>query len=130
MAMRHVAKMRNKKEQAFARLVKRSLELALAADDALVACPTPDCPNRVWLVDGEDLPRLVCPLCRRESCVRCGAQPFHFGLSCEEQLRRSELGRAVVPRVRGKIRLVRRTVFSGGRAQCAVALHRWSVLGG
>ena len=38
-----------------------------------------------------DRSRLICEVCFMESCVRCGASPFHHGLSCEEEARRSAL---------------------------------------
>ena len=44
-----------------------------------------------WLPGEDDLPRLICEICFTESCVRCGASPFHHGLSCEEEARRSTL---------------------------------------
>eukprot|EP00928_Gymnodinium_smaydae_P080404 TRINITY_DN64102_c0_g1_i1.p1 TRINITY_DN64102_c0_g1~~TRINITY_DN64102_c0_g1_i1.p1 ORF type:complete len:551 (-),score=110.28 TRINITY_DN64102_c0_g1_i1:227-1792(-) len=65
------------------RLLARSLEQAVSAAVDLAACPTPNCPMRVALEDGE-LPRLKCTHCKRESCLRCGAQPYHRGMTCEE----------------------------------------------
>merc|ERR1719313_2469415 len=65
------------------RLLARSLEKAVSATADLWACPTPNCPMRVALEDGEE-PRLQCTECKKESCLRCGAQPYHKGLSCEE----------------------------------------------
>jgi len=65
------------------RLLARSLEQAVSSTSDLWACPTPNCPMRVALEDGEE-PRLVCPECNKESCLRCGAQPYHKGLTCDE----------------------------------------------
>merc|ERR1712039_441329 len=60
-----------------------SLEQAVSCQADLRACPTPSCPMRVALEDGES-GHLHCPLCKKKSCVRCGAQPFHRGLTCEQ----------------------------------------------
>eukprot|EP00929_Paragymnodinium_shiwhaense_P084215 TRINITY_DN45012_c0_g1_i1.p1 TRINITY_DN45012_c0_g1~~TRINITY_DN45012_c0_g1_i1.p1 ORF type:complete len:422 (-),score=96.08 TRINITY_DN45012_c0_g1_i1:138-1403(-) len=67
-------------------LLARSLERAVSSQSDLLACPTPNCPFRVSLDehdDGENA-RLRCPCCRKTSCLRCGAQPFHRGLTCQE----------------------------------------------
>merc|ERR1719230_1639467 len=42
---------------------------------------------RVALEPGEE-PRLLCPECKKESCLSCGAQPYHKGLTCEEHAER------------------------------------------
>lgn len=65
------------------RLLTRSLEQAVSAVSDLWACPTPNCPMRVALEDG-DIPRLYCDICNKESCLRCGAQPYHKNMTCEE----------------------------------------------
>merc|ERR1719510_2234662 len=65
------------------RLLQRSIERAVSCDANLKACPTPGCPMRVALEDGASA-RLSCPLCKKTSCVRCGAQPWHRSMSCEE----------------------------------------------
>jgi len=69
------------------KLLDRSLEQAVSCQADLCACPTPSCPMRVALEDGET-GRLKCPLCKKTSCVRCGAQPYHRGLSCEKHAER------------------------------------------
>lgn len=62
----------------------RSLEQAVASCSNLFACPTPDCSMRVSVEDGEE-PRLDdCPKCHKSSCLRCGAQPYHHGLTCQQ----------------------------------------------
>ena len=104
----------------FARLIQRSVEQAVGEDNSIVCCPSPDCPNQVWLGEG-DLPRLVCEVCWEESCVRCGASPFHFGLSCEEEVRRHELGRAVVPRIVDRIEEALRDALFRQCPGCQVA---------
>lgn len=66
----------------------RSLEQAVASCSNLFACPTPDCTMRVSVEDGEE-PRLDdCPKCHKSSCLRCGAQPYHQGLTCQQHAAR------------------------------------------
>mmetsp|Transcript_79816 Transcript_79816/g.258624 ORF Transcript_79816/g.258624 Transcript_79816/m.258624 type:complete len:620 (-) Transcript_79816:106-1965(-) len=79
------------------RLLSRSLEQAVSSAADLWACPTPNCPMRVALEDGE-LPRLKCTVCSKTSCLRCGVQPYHRGLTCEES--RSKRGNATGKRKR------------------------------
>jgi len=64
-------------------LLARSLEQAVSAAGDLYACPTPNCSFRVALEDG-DVSRLKCPECKKTCCLRCGAQPYHRGMSCQE----------------------------------------------
>lgn len=87
---------------ALTQLLKRSVESATATESAMVACPTPDCPNRVWLADG-CMPRMVCDVCHVESCTRCASSPFHYGLSCKEEARRQELRRGIIHRLEAQI---------------------------
>jgi len=66
------------------RLLNRSLESAVGASGGgLLACPTPDCPERVALEEGQ-IPRYRCRQCRREHCLKCQASPYHVGQTCEE----------------------------------------------
>lgn len=65
------------------RMLQRSLEQAVSSIADLVACPTPNCSFRCVLEDDAP-PRLKCPTCKKVSCVKCGAQPFHRGLTCDE----------------------------------------------
>jgi hypothetical protein len=69
------------------RLLSRSLEQAVSSVADLWACPTPNCPMRVALEDGEE-PRFKCPECLKSCCLKCGAQPYHKGLTCEEHAER------------------------------------------
>lgn len=64
-------------------LISRSLEQAVSAAGDLYACPTANCAFRVALEDG-DVSRLKCPECKKTCCLRCGAQPYHRGLTCKE----------------------------------------------
>lgn len=70
------------------RLATRSLEQAVSSAADLWSCPTPDCPMRVALEEG-DIPRLKCTICRKTSCLKCGKQPYHKDLTCEEAALRS-----------------------------------------
>jgi len=65
------------------RLLARSLEQAVSSTADLAACPTANCPMRVALEPGVE-PRLMCTECKKESCLRCGSQPYHKGRTCEE----------------------------------------------
>lgn len=69
------------------RLLARSLEQAVSSTADLWACPTPNCNMRVCLDPGEP-PRLECTACGKESCLHCGAQPYHTGVDCEEHANR------------------------------------------
>lgn len=70
-------------EDLIERLLERSLEQAVSCASDLWACPTPNCPMRVAL-EPDAIPRLKCTLCKKESCVKCGRQPYHRGTTCEE----------------------------------------------
>jgi len=96
------------------RLLARSLEQAVSSAADLWACPTPNCPMRVALEDGE-LPRLQCNVCGKSSCLRCGVQPYHKGSTCEEHAEKM--------RNRGKKRQqeedsIRRWIKETGTQQC------------
>lgn len=69
------------------RMLNRSLEQAVSSAADIWACPTPNCPMRVALEDGE-LARLRCTLCKKDSCLKCGHQPYHRGVTCEENAER------------------------------------------
>mmetsp|Transcript_41132 Transcript_41132/g.74283 ORF Transcript_41132/g.74283 Transcript_41132/m.74283 type:complete len:374 (-) Transcript_41132:105-1226(-) len=71
------------------RLQAQSLEQAVASSHDMWSCPTPDCPMRVAVEAGAPK-RFECPLCQKTACVRCGAQPFHKGLSCRSHQERSK----------------------------------------
>jgi len=74
------------------RLHSRSLEQAVSSAADLWACPTPNCPMRVALEEGQ-LPRLKCTICNKTSCLKCGIQPWHRGLTCEEARSRQGVGK-------------------------------------
>jgi hypothetical protein len=45
-------------------------------------CPTRDCDNIVHYKTGP--PVIDCSKCKRNSCLKCGASPFHAGVTCEQ----------------------------------------------
>ncbi|CAK0903590.1 unnamed protein product [Prorocentrum cordatum] len=45
------------------------------------ACPTPNC---TWRFHDCASDRQTCPVCEEESCLLCGAQPYHEGRTCEQ----------------------------------------------
>lgn len=75
-------------EDVMDRFHERSMKKAIASSSNLFTCPTPDCDMCVWLDDGEEPWLKKCPKCRKGSCLKCGAQPYHKGVSCQmHQLR-------------------------------------------
>lgn len=65
------------------RLHSRNIEQKDVASGAR-ACPTPNCPWRLSLNAAGSGERQTCPLCEVESCLLCGASPYHEGRTCEE----------------------------------------------
>lgn len=45
-------------------------------------CPTPDCENVVYYKEGP--PIVDCFKCKRVSCLKCSASPYHHGRTCEQ----------------------------------------------
>lgn len=97
------------------RLLSRSLERAVSSIEDLRACPTPNCTMRVVAGEG-DSGRLNCPSCRKTSCVHCGVQPFHRGLTCAEAARRWKRGSA--GEVERQARLFQQWMTKTGTKQC------------
>lgn len=62
---------------------KRSVNQAVASSSNLFTCPTPNCDMCVEVEEGEEPWLKKCPKCKKGSCLRCGAQPYHKGLSCQ-----------------------------------------------
>lgn len=108
---------------AFEGLVRRSVESLCAQDESVVACPTPDCPYRAWVGEGQE-PRLVCEYCRLESCTRCGASPYHHGLSCAEEARRQELSQGAAERAARRIEEVLRHALVRSCPGCRAPIER------
>mmetsp|Transcript_54231 Transcript_54231/g.150884 ORF Transcript_54231/g.150884 Transcript_54231/m.150884 type:complete len:403 (-) Transcript_54231:85-1293(-) len=67
----------------------RSVERAVASSSNLYVCPTPNCTMCVEIGEGEEARLEDCPNCGRSSCLRCGAQPSHPGLSCQAYARKT-----------------------------------------
>jgi len=61
----------------------RSIKQAIACSPNLFTCPTANCDMCVELEPGEDAHLRKCPKCRKGSCLRCGAQPYHKGMTCQ-----------------------------------------------
>jgi hypothetical protein len=74
------------------RVLSRSLEQAVAATADLRPCPTPNCPMRVAL-EQDDSGQFQCTECRKTSCLRCGAQPYHKRMTCEQHAARMQKGK-------------------------------------
>lgn len=75
-------------EDVVSRFHERSIKRAVASSSNLFSCPTPGCDMCVCLEDGEEPWLKKCPKCKKGSCLKCGAQPYHKGISCQmHQLR-------------------------------------------
>ena len=72
------------------RFHRNSLQKAIAVSSRLFSCPTPDCTVCLWLDDLQDTNLNKCPLCKKSGCLKCGAQPYHTGVSCAEHARRAK----------------------------------------
>merc|ERR1719217_1482267 len=66
------------------KLIERSFKQVVASSSNLYTCPTPNCDMCVELEDGEEAWLRRCPKCRKGSCLKCGAQPYHRGLTCQQ----------------------------------------------
>lgn len=97
------------------RLLSRSLERAVSSIDDLRACPTPNCTMRVVVGDNEN-GRLNCPTCRKTSCVHCGVQPYHRGLTCAAAAQRIKRGSA--GDVERQARLFQQWMSNTGTKRC------------
>lgn len=108
---------------AFAQLMRRSVEQICLHDPTLVACPTPDCPNRAWIDEGQE-PILICEVCRIESCVRCAETPYHHGLTCVEWARRRELSGGAAARTKPLIMEALRNALFRQCPGCRLPIER------
>lgn len=91
----------------------RSIKQAIACSPNLFTCPTANCDMCVELDDGEDAWLKKCPQCKKGSCLRCGAQPFHKGLTCQEHSLRSRTNE-----VKSAEMSLRRWMRKTGTKQC------------
>lgn len=99
------------------RLLARSLEQAVNCAADIRACPTPNCPMRVALEEG-DVARFKCTMCKKESCLRCGRQPFHRGLTCEEYSEKMKNNTKAAKKERQADRLFEQWMQETGTKQC------------
>jgi len=74
------------------RLLARSLEAAVASTADIRPCPTPNCPMRVAL-EADESGQFVCTECKKGCCLRCGAQPYHKKLTCEQHAAKTKTKR-------------------------------------
>lgn len=65
------------------RFHERSISRAVASSSNLHTCPTAGC-NMCFAIEDGDFWLRGCPKCKKESCLRCGVQPYHHGLSCQK----------------------------------------------
>ncbi|CAJ1452202.1 unnamed protein product, partial [Effrenium voratum] len=99
------------------RLLARSLEQAVSCAADIRACPTPNCPMRVAIEEG-DITRFKCTMCKKESCLRCGRQPFHRGLSCEEYAEKMKNNTKAAKKERQADQLFEQWMEETGTKQC------------
>lgn len=82
---------------------KRRYEAA-AASCGSIHCPTTDCPGTVAaeLSDAqkESGQAWRCTLCGKDSCLACGTQPYHHGITCAEAKANVQRGEAKAERKR------------------------------
>lgn len=77
------------RDDVVARFHARSIQKAIASSSNLFTCPTANCDMCVELEEGEEAWLKKCPMCKKGSCLRCGAQPYHKGISCQMHALRS-----------------------------------------
>jgi hypothetical protein len=99
------------------RMLARSLEQAVSATSDLKACPTPNCLMRVALEPGAP-PRFKCPECKKVSCLQCGAQPYHKGMTCEQHAAKLAKGNQVKSQEEESERLFKEWMEETGTKQC------------
>ena len=99
------------------RLLARSLEQAVSCAADIRACPTPNCPMRVAIEEG-DTTRFKCTMCKKESCLRCGRQPFHRGLTCEEYAEKMKNNTKAAKKERQADQLFEQWMEETGTKQC------------
>jgi len=99
------------------RLLARSLEQAVSSAADIRACPTPNCPMRVALEEG-DVSRFRCTICKKDSCLRCGRQPFHRGLTCEEYAEKLKSNTRAAKKERKEEESLKQWMEETGTKQC------------
>lgn len=91
----------------------RSIKQAIACSPNLFTCPSANCEFCVELEDGDDSWLRKCPQCRKGSCLRCGAQPYHKGITCQMHALRSR-----TDKLKGAELSLRRWMRKTGTKQC------------
>ncbi|CAK9043256.1 unnamed protein product, partial [Durusdinium trenchii] len=99
------------------RLLARSLEQAVSCAEDIRACPTPNCPMRVAMEEGGTT-RFKCTMCKKESCIQCGRQPFHRGLTCEEYAEKMRNNTKAAKKERQADQLFEQWMEETGTKQC------------
>jgi len=99
------------------RLLARSLEQAVSSAADIRACPTPNCPMRVALEEG-GISRFRCTICKKDSCLLCGRQPFHRGLTCEEYSEKLKANTKAAKKERKADELFEQWMEETGTKQC------------
>lgn len=99
---------------ALARLHKSSIDRAIANSSNLYTCPSPNCDMCVEVEEGEEPILKKCPTCKKGCCLRCGAQPYHKGMSCQEYALKKSKSKKLRAAEEGLRRWMRRT----GTKQC------------
>jgi len=85
-------------EDVIVRFHARSISRAVASSSNLHTCPTPNCGVCFEIDEGDDFHLRKCIKCKKGSCLRCGAQPYHNGLTCQEHA-------AKMAKARGKVKV-------------------------
>jgi len=106
----------------------RSLEQAVASSTNLFSCPTPDCPKRVEVESGEQHRLDDCPMCHKSSCLLCGVQPYHHGLTCNQYAARQTGGRRGAKSEKGLLKWMLKT-GSKQCPTCKMAISKQSIEG-
>ncbi|CAE7769394.1 unnamed protein product [Symbiodinium necroappetens] len=99
------------------RLLARSLEQAVSSSANIRACPTPNCVMRVAIEEG-DITKFKCTICKKESCLRCGRQPFHRGMTCEEYAEKLKNSTRAAKKERQAEQLFEQWMEKTGSKQC------------
>lgn len=98
-----------------ARFHDRSIQKAIASSTNLFTCPTANCDMCVELEPGEEPWLKKCPKCKKGSCLRCGAQPYHKGMTCQMHALRSR-----TDELRSTEMQLRKWMRKTGTKQCPV----------
>eukprot|EP00913_Durusdinium_trenchii_P024327 g22839.t1 len=62
--------------------------------------------------------RFKCTMCKKESCIQCGRQPFHRGLTCEEYAEKMRNNTKAAKKERQADQLFEQWMEETGTKQC------------